>query len=161
MYWTKTTNAAQYDMVTFTAEVTGNTDANSYDVTVTTSEGSFTMKGVTDSVDRTYGFTMPADDVVVESVSVKVADSKLAVESAKVVGNVLTLTFNADLTTTSTVTGNTVYHADAPVGDTLKVTLKGAPQDGDQITLSVTHDAYPSDTLSNVLTYDADKGLFA
>ena len=172
VYWTKTTNAAQYDMVTFTAEVTGNTDANSYDVTVNTSNGSFTIEGVgstgTASA-KNYSFKMPAADVVVESISVKIADSKLAVESAKVVDNVLTLVFNADLkndpdgspAVTPSVAGAKVHEAKLIAPNTLEVTFKTALANGDQIILSnVKHDTYNSDSLSSTLTYDANAHLF-
>ena len=133
---------------------------------INTSVGSITINDVASTGTantETYDFYMPASDVVVESVSVKVADPKLAVESAKVVDNVLTLVFNANLEASASpaVTGTKVNNAELIAPNTLKVTFKNALANGDQITLSnVKHDMYNSDSLSNTLTYDANARLF-
>lgn len=95
--WTAATNVDKNTPVTFTATVTGATNALSYDVTIKTSMGDWLIENVKNGSAGTKVITMPAADVEITGVTAKVHTPKLAVKSAVVDGNKLTITFNTAL----------------------------------------------------------------
>ena len=79
----------QYDVVTFTAAITDGTDNVAYNVVVETDQGDVTLNS------SGVGYlTMPAGDVTITGIRVSVATPRLAVSSASVSGNELTIRFN-------------------------------------------------------------------
>ena len=100
--WTAATNVDKNTPVTFTATVTGKANALTYDVTIKTSMGDLLIEGVKDGTAGTKVITMPAADVEITGVTAKVHTPKLAVASAVVSGNKLTITFNTALNADST-----------------------------------------------------------
>ena len=79
----------QYDVVTFTAAIVDGTDNVAYNVVVETDQGDVTLNS------SGVGYlTMPAGDVTITGIRVSVATPLLAVSSASVSGNELTIRFN-------------------------------------------------------------------
>ena len=79
----------QYDVVTFTATIVDGTDNVAYNVVVETDQGDVTLNS------SGVGYlTMPAGDVTITGIRVSVATPRLAVSSASVSGNELTIRFN-------------------------------------------------------------------
>ena len=94
--WDKATPMAQYTNVTFSATIAGKANAYSYDVTLKTSNGDVEFKDVSDTT-ATKNIAMPAADVTITGVEVKVHTPKLAVKGAAVSGNTMTITFTTAL----------------------------------------------------------------
>jgi hypothetical protein len=97
--------------VTFTATVTGTTDAVSYDVTIDTSVGKFVIEDVKNGTAGTKYYTFPADgaNMVINDVTAKIHTPKLAKLAAKDVsinaaGNEITIKFNTGVCKTNATT---------------------------------------------------------
>ena len=121
--WTPAGPLSAGASVTFTATVTGTTDAVSYDVTIDTSVGKFVIEDVKNGTAGTKYYTFPADgaNMVINDVTAKIHTPKLAKLAAADVsinslGNEITLTFNTGVCKTDDETAVDKTCFTAPTG---------------------------------------------